>query len=274
MIIESASERYEVERLVRETSTYRVYLCQQQATHRQCLLQVAVTTQHNGDLDRGSYFLRYLEQRATEAEAVYAGIKTDPNMLLNYQLHFPELLDTFICREQGDRRINILAFRNVEGMSQMVPLSSIVEKDHLRIDLRTSAWILGKLLKLLTFLHNEKIVTHQLGWNNILIEPDEHYVVAFDWASAQSYLDGVPEKVRRDNISEVATSVIKALDGDVEDGTFPDDGEPAFVDYTNRLLSLARGEERNAHRAHSRFYELVDTWWPRGFHPFTTYPLT
>lgn len=265
---------YRVGKKVAETSEYRLYLCMQEEPERQCLLQIAAATDHNGGLDRAAYILGELERRSGELETEYEQVKTKPEDMLNYGLGFPELVDSFICQEQGGRRINILAFRGVEDVSNMVPLSNVTVKDQLRVDLRTSAWIMGKLLKLLVFAHGEKISVGLMTGNNILIEPNQHYVLIFDWSAAQTHSETVPAETRSQEISQAAQAVITVLGGDLETGDFPDDGDEAFSQYTDHLLRLARGGENQATRAHEKFYELIDSLWQRKYHPFTTKPLT
>jgi len=269
--ITNGSHVYKVGERAGETGKYRLYLCRDE-TGRQCLLQITTAIEHNGGLQRAAYVLRELKSRADELEAEYTHVKTDPKVLLNYELGFPELVDSFIDQAQGGRQINILAFRNVDDVSRMVPLTNITEKDRLRVDLRTSGWIMGKLLKILVFASSEGFSIDSTG-NNILIEPEQHYVLIFDWTAAQIHSKAIPAEMRRQQISHLAQAVIAVLGGDLETGTFPDDGEEASDRYTGYLLQLACGGESNAERAHVKFYEVIDSLWPRKFYPFTTKPL-
>ncbi len=257
---------------VANTDAYRTYLCKRTGEDRECLLQIAAEVAHNGALDRAAYFLRTLAQRADELEAEYAKVKSDPNVMLNYGLGFPELVDSFISGpEQGGRRINILAFRHVEKVSSMVPISNIIDRDQLRADLKSSVWVLGKGLKLLAFIHGSNVSVGNLDASNILIDPDQHYVLFFDLADAQSHPDGTDAGTCREEISQVAQGVIALVGGDLDTQSFPDDVGEELKPYTDRLLDLASGSERDASRGHKRFYELVDKIWERGFHPFTTF---
>lgn len=273
MQITNGDNHYSVGSLVAESEKYRLYLCKQEGTERQCLFQIATEIRHNGSLDRNAFFLGELQRRAEALELDYEKVRTRPDSVLNYQLGFPELVDSFVCLEQGGRRVNILAFRNVEDVSKMVPLSGITEKDHLRVDMRTSAWILGKLLKLLVFAHSENIVVKQLDAGNILIEPDQHYVLIFDWSDAVTFAGEIPEGYCREEISAVSKAVANVLGVDLITGTFFNDDGYFALSYGNYIVWLANGNERNAERAHHNFYELVDKLWPRGFYKFTTKPL-
>jgi serine/threonine protein kinase len=271
--IKNGSYLYQVGKMVGETGFYRLYLCRSDRTERQCLLQIATSAEQNGELERAAYVLKELKRRAEELEQEYAKVKSEENVMLNYDLGFPELIDSFVCQEQGKRRINILAFKNVAKVGQLVPLTNITNKDHLRVDLRTSAWIMGKLLKLLVFAHSEGIAAGSLSGGNILIEPDQHYVLIFDWSAAQTSAREVPNDLKRQEISQAAQSVVTVLGGDLKTGVFPDDGEEVFGRYTEHILRLAQGKERITERAHAEFYKLVDSLWERKFYPFTTKPL-
>lgn len=272
MNVKSATHTYVVGGQVAETDTYRLYLCTQEGSGRQCLLQIAADAGNNGALDRAAFILGELERRAHQLEEEYAAVKAGPNVFLNYDLGFPELVDSFVLTEQGGRRINILAFRSVENVSQMVPLSNIIEKDGLRVDLRTSAWIMGKSLKLLAFAHSVGITVGRLDTANILIEPKEHYVVFFDWSNAQTTNTiMIPPQWGQADIAQAAQAVVALVGGDYETGAFPNDASEEYKGYRDNLLDLARGGQHNAQRAHGQFYQLVDALWERAFYPFTTH---
>ena len=264
---------YVVGEKVASAKAYRLFLCKQGESGRQCLLQIASEEEYNGELDRNAYILKELERLAQKLEKEYAEVKKDPKDMLNYHLSFPKLVDSFICPEQGGRRVNILAFRSVEDVSSMVPLIKITAKDKLRVDLRTSAWIMGKLLKLLVFTHSNGISVGSVSGANIIIEPDQHYVLIFNWSLAETYPEAVPEEIQNQEIAQAAQAVITVLGGDSETGIFPNDGEEGFDQYTEHVWRLAGGSARSAERAHANFYELIDSLWKREYHKFATKPL-
>ena len=51
-----------------------LYLCTQEATMRECLLQIAVDKKFNADIDRNAYILRILNELASLAEREYQKI--------------------------------------------------------------------------------------------------------------------------------------------------------------------------------------------------------
>lgn len=272
VIVEHGSCRYTVGAMVAKMAAYRLYLCAIAGGERQCLFQIASTIERNGVLDRMAYLLGILLEHAEKLEAEYHESQDNPEAKLNYQLLFPELIDSFEFAEQGGRRVNVLGFRNVNDTRQMVPLSNLVRKDRHRVDLKTSVWIMGRLLKVLSFAHGRGIAVGDMSSRNVLIEPDHHSVVVFDWGGAQKFPDGVPTLNVRTDIMGAARTVIEVLGGSVETG-FPNDGTDAFAPYAERLTALARYGERDSDQAHREFYGLVDGLWPRAYHPFTSFPL-
>lgn len=271
MIIEHGSKQYHVRDRVYQNSEYRLYICSQSESGFENLLQIATDTGHNGDLDRSVYFLNSLLYLAEEVEEEYAKVKINPKEMLNYHLGFPEVVDTFVSAKQGERRVNILGFRNVSDVRTMVPLYNIVHKDNRRVDLKTSIWIMGKLLKILTFIHGADISIGNVSLENILIEPDKHYVVVFNWAKAQKCSDVLSRQVVEEEIQHAAICVLKVLGGMGADD-IPDDGSQQYLPYISHLHALACAGNRSAEAAHREFYEFVDSLWPRGFQPFTTLP--
>ena len=268
---EGSKRSYEVGKQVAETERYRLYLCRPSGETADHLLQVASKVEHNGALDRDAYILERLLREAQRLEEEYAGVKTKSNHLLNYQLSFPALVDTFVPADQGHRRVNILRFREVDDVRKLVPLHNLAHRDRLRVDLRTSVWIMGKLLKTLTFTEAARTIVGNLTLGNILIEPDQHYVVIFDWADAQLTNGHIPRSMVCDEIRSAARGVIEVLGGTMEEG-IPDDGSAEHARYEKHLVQLAQSGESDAFTAHQSFYTLVDSLWPRGFHQFTMLP--
>lgn len=274
--VKSDLHTYVVGKNVGEAEKFRLYLCTQMRSEKQHMLQIATSVGYNGALDRSAYILRTLKQLAFEVEEEYSRVKTDPKGSLNYDLGFPQLEDSFIWPEQDNRRINILSFKNVDDLGNLVPLANITQIDQMRIDLRTSVMVLGKLLKTLVFTQSEGVSVGGINGNNVLVEPhkERRYVIVFDFSDAAVYPPGsIPMEIRRDEISKAAQTVIICLGGDPETGFIPNDGEEAFAPYSNHLFELARGTESRASQAHRNFYELADSLWGKSYYPFTIRPL-
>lgn len=264
--------RYELMEKMAEAERYNLYACRIDVG-RIGMLKIAKTVMYNGELDREAFILERLKTRAREIEEEYAEVKTDPKDILNYDLQFPELVESFICQQQGNRRINILAFKDVPDARRLKPLSGVTKKERKRIDLRTSVWIMGKLLKLLVLTFGECIAINMTSGNNILIEPDQHYVLIFDWTMAKPYSDEIPMEIRALEIAQAAQAVRIAIGADRKGAIEDPSREKGFDRYVQYLDTLAAGNESVADRAHERFYAIARSFWGREFHPFTTFSL-
>lgn len=270
MKLEGSFSEYDVEQLVAETATYRVYLCEDVGSGKMLLLQIATSIEHNGGLSRGAYILRELKQTADLFEAEYA--KANQGRLLSYDRLFPLVVDSFKAEDQGDRQVNILAFTEVDDPRLLVPLSNLASKDHKRVSLVSSAWIMGRLLKLLGFAHGERIAVRSLSGSNILLEPTRHFAFVFDWSSSLTNLNEISRQSRKDDIASAAKAVFAAIGGNPKTGAFqyPDEEDPRYVKF---LWDLACRHHSDAQKAHDQFYELVEEIWGRKFRSFTTLPL-
>lgn len=274
MILRSSNAEYEVGLKAAETSAYRIYLCEEVASGQQYLLQIATSVEYSGGLDKAAFILSKLRATASEFEALHA--EQGGKRLLSYERLFPQLIDSFVPEGQGRRRVNILGFSEVSDIKQMVPLSNLTTKDHLRVDLRSSAWILGRLLKLLAFAHGEGVSVGMLGGGNVLLEPSRHFAVVFDWSSAQTHpIQHVPRKNRVDDVANAAKTVFTSLGGDPQAADYPYLGSADDNDrrYIKLITSMMQRREGNAERAHQQLYSLIDEIYGRTFHPFTTVPL-
>jgi hypothetical protein len=159
-----------------------------------------------------------------------------------------------------------------EQVMELAPLERIASRENTRVDPRTSAWIMGKLLKLLTFTHDHG-VTSTITGENILINKNEHFVALFDWSNSLQREEPLSGHVAAGEIAAAAKEVIKALGGNPDTGELPQDDQLPDVRYEAFLWNLACEKQDNAHEAHQGFYRLVDELWPKGFHPYAAYPL-
>ncbi len=269
VILTHGSTEYQVGKLVAQAETYRLYLCEDGESN-QFLLQVAAKAEHNARLERAAFILSELKQTSDFLEAEYA--KTSDRRPLYYHRLFPMLVDGFVFEAQGRRRVNILAFKDVGTITEMVPLSNLREKDGLRIDLETSAWIMGRLLKLLALSHGQKIAVTLLSGNNILINPKRHFAVVFDWSSASIHPQEIPFESRKNDIATAAQAVFAAIGGDprTQEYAYTTAENLRYIQFLGRLANRGEG---NAERAHTNFYTLVYNLFGRGFKPFNTLPL-
>ena len=272
MDLRSEKTDYQVGPMVAETSASRIYVCKDIGSGTRYLLQIATGAEHNGGFERAAYILKELRKTADEFEEAHA--KLGSGRLLSYERLFPMVVESFVSKAQGDRRVTIFAFSEVEDIRHLVPLSNLTNKHNLRVDLRTSAWIMGRLLKLLAFAHGEGITVHSLAGGNILLVPASHFAVVFDWSSAQTHPDKPLAQFLKDDIESAAKAVFVALGGDPATGTYPYlhellEGEQRYIEL---LVSMMQRRETSAEHAHQMLYELLDELYGRTFHKFTTLP--
>ncbi len=271
---DSPINKYEVKELVAEADTFRLYRCVDKATGEERLLQIAAERKDNGVLEKAAYILGQLKIRSEELEKAYCDVRVDPNSVLNYDLGFPTLVDSFCYEEQEGRRVNILKFECVDTLQRLVPMQNILEKDQMRIDCRTSIWIVGRLLKTLTLAHAMGYQVRRLDVASILLELENHYPILYDWTQAVAHPQALARDVALSDIVAVAKSVIMLLGGDWETGEFYAEDVEGFIPYTEFMIRLARGSHSSAQKAHTDFYKLVDSIWVKGFHPYQLLPFT
>ncbi len=268
-VIKSPTGTYEILKRIGETACFNLYLCK--SGEITFILKIAATVEHNALLDREAFVLQEMRSEAARLEDEYARIKDNPEEVLNYHFCFPDIVETFIAPNQGSRRVNILGFSAVDDLGSLVPIRHLMSRDHVRVDRKTSAWMMGKFLKILVFAHSQNISVGRISGDNILIGRDDHYVALFDWTLSTMYTKRISTDVVCKEIAQGAREVILALGGDLKDGTFFDDEADPDNRYAAYLYALASGEENSAQRAHERFYLLVRSLWPRSYWPFTAY---
>jgi hypothetical protein len=238
------------------------------------VMKIAASPEYNGNLDREAYILQTLRNEALEIENRYKAEKGERESL-GYQLMLPRLVESFVLpEEEGGLHVLILAVDEiVDDIRKLVPLERLHLHEHVRIDPKTSVWILGKLLKLLDFAHGFGVNVVVNG-ENIVINPDKHIVLIFDWSGSTVRNHALsPGEDLAAEISAAAREVVLALGGDPETCELPPDKQLEGDWYQNLLQEISSGEIQSAEDAHGRFYDAVRSVWPKKFHPFTTHSL-
>jgi hypothetical protein len=253
---------------------FKLYHCRT-ADDNVCILKIARQPAFNGLLDREACLLDIMKGEAKSLEEEYQK-ETSSDKFLNYHFFFPRLVETFISPEQGNSRISILSLAHVaKDLRDLTPLSHFISREKVRVDPQTSAWVLGKLLKLLVFTHSQNISLADLSGENILLNRSEHYVTIFDWTQASIGNGEMEDDAAIREISQVAKEVGRLLGADPITERLPQDKQLKDDSYEHFLRSLIHGSlGLLASDAHRRHYELIRAIWPRTFHKFTSYPLT
>lgn len=254
---------YDLIQLVSSSKFARTFSCRNE--DGEYLLRLSNAPKYNQRIAITVQKLQKLKALSDEYEA-------DTEYDLNYDFGFPYVVDDFIDQKTNGKRCQacVLGFRGVESIEKLIPVSNFV-RDMIAPDIRSSAWILGKLLKTIHFAHSCGTPVKNLGPSNILIEPDQHYVVVFDWSKA--HFGEVRATDARDDIRQAADTVIELL------GSSPyllchDEMDRRYAQY---LIDVQQNGSAHAAQAHERHYKLVDkmcdddrSYWSRGFHEFTT----
>lgn len=270
-ILKSPNGSYDILQPLGKTKKFKLYSCRN--GDKSYILKIAATTEHNALIADEAEFLSEMRGHAALLEDEYMAVKSDPNVFLNYQLCFPDLHESFISERQGGRRVNILDFHAVPDLRTLVPVRHITTRDKVRVDCKTSAWMMGKLLKFLTFSYSQNISPGRMTGDNVLIEREQHFILFFDMTAAAYHQDLVPADIRKEQIAKAAAIITIALGGDATTGEYYEDGQDPQGMYASYLYHLACGGEDDASRAHTDFYKLVESLWPREYWPYTTFPL-
>ncbi len=265
---------YTVVKELRENAKFRFYLAFSDARPgTELMLKIATGVEYNGLLDREAMLLTNMREEAARRETEYARVRPGAGTL-NYQIGFPEMVETFTTPEQGNRRVLILGFDAAQkDLAELAPIALVRIRDKARVDPRTSAWVMGKLLKIIAFAHDQSIAVGDLTGENILIVRKHHLVSVCSWSEAELHPGKLENEVVRGEIRAATRSVVLLLGGDPETGHIPEDEQLVDGRYQAFLTSMLRGAYSSANKAHSAFYELVEALWERKFHPYTTYPL-
>lgn len=275
--VSSLAGAYQVEKLVGETSTHRMYEAVDLESSQELLMFIATEILHNSNLELMSYRLKMMREHALLLEAEYQ--KQFPDKSLGYQYALPKVHDAFFADKQGGRMVLMLQIEAVDHISSLVPLSMIRNKDQVRVDHKTAAWILGKSLKLLAFAHDFGLVLGDINGDDILIERRSHLVMCVDWTRASKFPQQSTQSlsiVQRE-LSGIAKEITDLMGGSVNQYLLPDsipesndDPERRFESF---LRNLSGGLYSSAGDAHKSFYLMVEEMWGRKFHPFTSFPL-
>jgi hypothetical protein len=271
MEIISRTTTYKVDVLVGKTPDYNVYIVNVNSSE-QYLLKIAATSVHNGLLDREAFLLSDIHKEFEFRNAEHkARNKTDHG--LGYQRCFPRLVESFVVPEQGQRRVNVIAIYGALSVKDLVPLEQYRTRASARIDPKSSAWIMGRLLKIFTLTHPMGVAAGKIDGGNILTNPTEHHVVLFDWTRARYHDGALLRAIVSEEISQAAHAVILALGGNPATGELPKSEQLPDSRYADYLKRMADGGVSDAVSAGAQFYELLGTLWKPSFHPFTTIPM-
>lgn len=260
-----------------ETEVFRLYVAK---TPTGQLGLMKVNRPENADslsaLKREVRVLSSLQQIATQIDN-----ETEGENKPFHGAFFPEVLE--VLNPSDDKIVVFLGYHpTISTYRQMRPMSMLTATE--QIDLQTGAWILGKMLKTLSFIHSLDFTVNRIDASNIMLETDVHgtFVLDFSFASEEP-----TDEDKRNDMIAMAQAVWNAAGGTEEfvptlhEELMTPEQHTKFVMF---LESLIAGKV-DAKEAHQQAYELFDTIWPRKrksdedgavlkrpFHEWITYP--
>lgn len=256
-LIGKNGDKYKVDEIVSTNNNHELYRCH--GSGRELLLQLAKDKSRNEYVSKNALILSKLQ---------FQSDSIDPTNSFNYKYGFPELMESLVLND--GRQLNILNLRNSYDLFSIIPIIKMWNGST-RIDLRTSAWIMGKLLKLISFAHLNSIEINDITGNNLLLDPKNHYTIILNWSNSIIH-DDIPKSIVSKEIKKAANLVVKALGGDLKRTHVNE----ADAEYTDHLASLLANGHTNASRAHYEFYNVITSLcnnqqsvWHPGFHEFT-----
>lgn len=211
-----------------------------------------------------------------ELEAIERAKEKILDLRLHYDWLIPMLSESFVCEPQGRRQVNILSFAGIEA-GEFMPLAQILQKNQ-RVDLKTSVWIVGRMLKLLDFTIDAEVGT-SFALDKFLLGPREHHLVMLDWTNARKVFGDDREGVNL-NILRIGECGLKLIGATYDKTGWQYDypyveNEVEYIDFLHQMATLSEPFYRSyqdIRRTHRRFYGVVDKVWGRAYHPFTTFP--
>ncbi len=254
-----------------QTPAFTVYHVTDEMDGRWYLLKVSPDVPGNGRLDREALVLKDIQREVERLRSKEKPGTRDGG--LRYEKCFPRLHESFLFTEQGNRRVNIIEIPGTQSVADLYPIQEWRTRDNVRIDPKSSAWLMGRLLKSFTLTHPIGVGVGKIDGGNILVNPEKHRAIFFDWTQAHQYQSYVPPEKVGEEIAQAATQVFIALGGDLATGTLPYSDQLLDTQYVELLREFMSGRERNPDEAAKRFYELVRNMWDKEFHTFTTIPI-
>lgn len=220
------------------------------------LMKINTKPEHIGTLKSEYRALSTLQQisEQLDAEAISAG-----DVPPNHGAMIPQVIE--MLQPDEDRVVIFLGYHaSIQTYRQMKPLSFLTHEG--RIDLKSSAWILGKMLKTVAYVHSLDFSINRLDSTNIMLETDVHGTFVLDFSKAND--EPTDEEIVAD-VMNLAKSVWIAAGGD--DEVLPnhdveimtDEEHIRFCEFLRELMD----DGMDSNQAHKESYKLFDSIWPR-----------
>ena len=177
----------------------------------------------------------------------------------HYDWLFASLLSSFMEPTQGDRRISVFTMPDIE-LDQLTPLAKLYSE--VKIDARTSAWILGRLLKfygffeLLAASEDSPFAQYPIFLpGDYLIGPGSHRLIYYNFSG--------------DMADAVAHDFVQVVSKFVLDWTVVSDENLLDKEYWCFVEKLSVSGSKSFEEAHKDLYGLIRRLWGIQYYPFT-----
>lgn len=202
-------------------------------------------------IDNNYAVLKALEQEDSDIKSFL-----DDGKEYHYDWLFPRVETMFAAKTSAVSNfpIKVLVLEYLDtDPAEFIFLADLLKSGR-KIDERTSAWIMGRLLKLMQFLEISDSMTLRFSSDNLLIQPDEHRLTFLDFAEAVELCSD--EKMKRTSLSDSAKFILDITQAETAE----------YIAFLEKLI----GEDKlSAEKVHADFYALVHEKFGRSFHPFT-----
>ena len=257
-----------------ETSKFRVYHGTMIDSRQPVIVKVAKTFE-DGDVlaEEAAKFtrmrifadeLKKLEQKAKNKDS-------------GYGLLFANLEASFLEATQDDRRVNVFSIPEIEP-EKLIPLPKL--RDKLVIDLRTSAWILGRLFKFYSFFElqaeEDDIPFARYPTflpSDFLIAPREHRLIYYNFSDEEW------DVVAFETIKPIVSFISDWCEPKIEDVRSGGEyyipffkGDKTATEMHDYLTMLERFKTKGCYsfsNAHKEFYKTIEELWGIEYYPFT-----
>lgn len=260
------------------TATYKLVIAKS-PSGQLGLAMLAATAENNSAVDRQARVLKTVQTIASVEDASAKSREMTPPF---YGAMVPVVLETFTT-EEGRLGVFMGYHEVISSYKQLIPLSVATATQ--RVDLKSAAWMMGKLLKLLGFVHALDFTIGFIDGSNIFIETAQHGVFVLDFTNANE------EPTEAEQQQEVMAGIraIWMAAGGTETADPPHDSGIMTAEQHAQFVSFMRelmAGKTEANQAHDEAYVMYNSIWPpkpktdewghapavRDFHLYVTYP--
>lgn len=205
-----------------------------------------------------------------------------------YSPYIPKLVDAFLYDDAGAGRQALV----LEGSAGWFSLEDVHHAYPYGIDPKDMAWMWRRLLVVLGFSHNNKILHGAVLPKNIWILPEQHGLMLMNWICAlrdpelsgehvaavdSEYADWYPQEILKGgnpsfgtDISMSAKCMLWLLGGDPQKRVLPESVPAPIKAFFKGCILPAKRAPQDAWKLKQEFDELIELLWgERTFHPFS-----